>query len=108
MLFCVCIPSFTHYKSFIAPNPPFPTLCVRMMLTVQCVVPGSGFQQVPGTFHFRTTFLPPVNVFDSYIEKFTVKALVFIHICDLVVAIRFCTLFLMDAELSQGLPGKIC
>jgi len=24
-----------------------------------CVVPGSGFGQVPGTFHFRTTFLPP-------------------------------------------------
>ena len=22
------------------------------------VVPGSGFQQQPGTFHFRTTFLP--------------------------------------------------
>ena len=22
------------------------------------VVPGSGFQQMPGTFHFRTTFLP--------------------------------------------------
>lgn len=24
-----------------------------------CVVPGSGFGQQPGTFHFRTTFLPP-------------------------------------------------
>jgi len=24
-----------------------------------CVVPGSGFGQEPGTFHFRTTFLPP-------------------------------------------------
>lgn len=24
-----------------------------------CVVPGSGFGQVPGTLHFRTTFLPP-------------------------------------------------
>jgi len=24
-----------------------------------CVVPGSGFGQRPGTFHFRTTFLPP-------------------------------------------------
>ena len=24
-----------------------------------CVVPGSGFGQMPGTFHFRTTFLPP-------------------------------------------------
>jgi aspartate/methionine/tyrosine aminotransferase len=24
-----------------------------------CVVPGSGFGQLPGTLHFRTTFLPP-------------------------------------------------
>ncbi len=24
-----------------------------------CVVPGSGFGQLPGTMHFRTTFLPP-------------------------------------------------
>jgi alanine transaminase len=26
-----------------------------------CVVPGSGFGQKPGTFHFRTTFLPPLE-----------------------------------------------
>jgi aspartate/methionine/tyrosine aminotransferase len=26
-----------------------------------CVVPGSGFGQMPGTLHFRTTFLPPEN-----------------------------------------------
>lgn len=25
-----------------------------------CVVPGSGFGQVPGTYHFRSTILPPV------------------------------------------------
>jgi hypothetical protein len=24
-----------------------------------CVVPGSGFGQKDGTYHFRTTFLPP-------------------------------------------------
>ena len=24
-----------------------------------CCVPGSGFLQKPGTYHFRTTFLPP-------------------------------------------------
>jgi alanine transaminase len=24
-----------------------------------CVVPGSGFGQIQGTLHFRTTFLPP-------------------------------------------------
>lgn len=27
-----------------------------------CVVPGSGFGQVEGTWHFRSTFLPPENV----------------------------------------------
>merc|ERR1739838_698578 len=24
-----------------------------------CIIPGSGFGQFPGTFHFRTTILPP-------------------------------------------------
>lgn len=33
-----------------------------------CVVPGSGFGQVPGTYHFRTTFLAP-GVQD-YVERF--------------------------------------
>ena len=27
-----------------------------------CVVPGSGFGQVKGTWHFRSTFLPPEKV----------------------------------------------
>ncbi|XP_075527938.1 alanine aminotransferase 1 [Dermacentor variabilis] len=26
-----------------------------------CVVPGSGFGQIPGTYHFRTTILPPLE-----------------------------------------------
>ena len=26
-----------------------------------CVIPGSGFGQMPGTFHFRTTILPQVS-----------------------------------------------
>jgi aspartate/methionine/tyrosine aminotransferase len=26
-----------------------------------CVVPGSGFGQLPGTAHFRTTILPPTD-----------------------------------------------
>lgn len=30
-----------------------------------CVVPGSGFGQKPGTFHFRTTFLPPESSMDQ-------------------------------------------
>ena len=40
------------------------------------VVPGSGFCQVDGTFHFRTTFLPPEGIFDSYISLFMVRCVV--------------------------------
>lgn len=38
-----------------------------------CVVPGTGFLQEEGTSHFRSTFLPPEDTFDSFmgrIEKF--------------------------------------
>jgi alanine transaminase len=35
-----------------------------------CVqVPGSGFGQVDGTWHFRTTFLPQESQVDSFIAK---------------------------------------
>ncbi len=34
-----------------------------------CVVPGSGFGQLPGTLHFRTTFLPPADEIVLFIEK---------------------------------------
>lgn len=33
-----------------------------------CCVPGNGFGQVPGTYHLRTTFLPPGS---EWIEKWT-------------------------------------
>ncbi|XP_033117201.1 alanine aminotransferase 1-like [Anneissia japonica] len=36
-----------------------------------CVVPGSGFGQVEGTFHFRTTILPPVAKIAEVMERFT-------------------------------------
>jgi alanine transaminase len=38
-----------------------------------CVVPGSGFRQKNGTYHFRTTILPPVDQIKSLlsnVEKF--------------------------------------
>ncbi|KAH3674235.1 hypothetical protein WICMUC_003477 [Wickerhamomyces mucosus] len=36
--------------------------CLKLLeQTGICVVPGSGFGQVEGTFHVRTTFLPPGN-----------------------------------------------
>jgi len=34
-----------------------------------CVVPGSGFGQVPGTAHFRTTILPPTDKIQSMVES---------------------------------------
>jgi aspartate/methionine/tyrosine aminotransferase len=34
-----------------------------------CVVPGSGFGQIPGTAHFRTTILPPTEKIQSVAEK---------------------------------------
>eukprot|EP00461_Guttulinopsis_vulgaris_P002994 UN02995 len=34
-----------------------------------CVVPGSGFKQVPGTWHYRTTILPPEKDIDTVIAK---------------------------------------
>jgi aspartate/methionine/tyrosine aminotransferase len=34
-----------------------------------CVVPGSGFGQQPGTLHFRTTFLPPLDEIEKLVTK---------------------------------------
>jgi len=35
-----------------------------------CVVPGSGFHQRPGTYHFRTTILPPIDQIKLLLSKF--------------------------------------
>ena len=34
-----------------------------------CVVPGSGFGQLPGTLHFRTTFLPPRDEIQALVDR---------------------------------------
>jgi len=34
-----------------------------------CVVPGSGFSQKDGTYHFRTTFLPSEEKIDAVMQK---------------------------------------
>lgn len=34
-----------------------------------CVVPGSGFGQAPGTWHFRTTILPPMDEIEGVVRK---------------------------------------
>jgi len=36
-----------------------------------CIVPGSGFGQIPGTYHFRTTILPPEEQMQDMMTKFT-------------------------------------
>ena len=33
-----------------------------------CTVPGSGFGQEDGTFHFRTTFLPQEDKIDKVLD----------------------------------------
>lgn len=35
-----------------------------------CVVPGSGFGQRDGTWHFRTTILPPLETFNEMLRRF--------------------------------------
>lgn len=35
-----------------------------------CVVPGSGFGQIPDTFHFRTTILPQPDTFVRMMDRF--------------------------------------
>lgn len=35
-----------------------------------CVVPGSGFKQLPGTYHFRMTILPPIDELKTLIKRF--------------------------------------
>ena len=46
--------------------------CLELLLaTGICCVPGSGFGQVPGTFHLRTTILPPEETFQEITEKFS-------------------------------------
>lgn len=34
-----------------------------------CVVPGTGFGQIPGTAHFRTTILPPTTKIETVVER---------------------------------------
>jgi aspartate/methionine/tyrosine aminotransferase len=44
--------------------------CLKLLeATGICVVPGSGFGQLPGTLHFRTTFLPPREDITALVEK---------------------------------------
>lgn len=44
--------------------------CLELLkATGVCVVPGNGFGQAEGTYHFRTTFLPPEREIESVIDS---------------------------------------
>ena len=44
--------------------------CIELLETTGiCVVPGSGFGQRDGTYHFRTTFLPPEDKFEGVVQR---------------------------------------
>lgn len=46
--------------------------CIKLLEEAGIVVvPGNGFGQVPGTYHFRTTFLPDGEKMDEVIERMT-------------------------------------
>lgn len=48
--------------------------CLRLLETTGiCTVPGSGFGQVPGTYHLRTTFLAPGTQWIKDWEKFHIE-----------------------------------
>ncbi len=44
--------------------------CMELLeATGICVVPGSGFGQMPGTHHFRTTILPATDLIHEFVQK---------------------------------------
>lgn len=46
--------------------------CLELLdATGLCTVPGSGFKQAEGTFHFRTTILPAEDKFDDILKRFS-------------------------------------
>ncbi len=68
---CISIPekAIQHAKSLNMEPDMF--YCLELIdSTGICVVPGSGFHQRPGTYHFRTTILPPIDQIQSLLAKF--------------------------------------
>jgi alanine transaminase len=52
------------------PIPADELYCLKLVdATGVVVVPGSGFGQAPGTWHFRTTFLPPEDKLDGVLSR---------------------------------------
>eukprot|EP00730_Choanoeca_flexa_P014224 TRINITY_DN6140_c0_g1_i2.p1 TRINITY_DN6140_c0_g1~~TRINITY_DN6140_c0_g1_i2.p1 ORF type:complete len:605 (+),score=96.85 TRINITY_DN6140_c0_g1_i2:193-1815(+) len=55
------------FKAMLAPDTFY---CLRLLEeTGLCVVPGSGFKQYPGTYHFRCTFLPQEDKIAPLVDR---------------------------------------
>ena len=66
----ITIPTKAQAAAQAAGKPPDTFYALALLeATGIVVVPGSGFRQKEGTWHFRTTFLPPEADMDSVIEQ---------------------------------------
>lgn len=67
----ICIPP-KAIKAAKAKNMPADTFYAFELLesTGICIIPGSGFGQKPGTYHFRSTILPQTEKLQTMMEKF--------------------------------------
>lgn len=64
----ITIPSKAATAAAAASMQPDAFYALRLLeATGICVVPGSGFGQVPGTWHLRTTFLAPGT--EDFVER---------------------------------------
>ncbi|KAH0619609.1 hypothetical protein JD844_000378 [Phrynosoma platyrhinos] len=66
------VPGEESYAQFIKTHKMAPDMFYCMKLLEEtgiCVVPGSGFGQREGTYHFRMTILPPVEKLKILLEK---------------------------------------
>ena len=73
------------------------------------MVPGSGFGQKDGTWHFRTTFLPPEEDMDNVIERFSAFHKGFMRVCGGQVRRVFFVSYLLFSEtIRSGAHWFIC
>ena len=56
-----------HAAARDAPTPSTAWRSSRRPASAWC--PGSGFGQLPGTWHFRTTILPPVDEIETVVRR---------------------------------------
>jgi len=63
-------PKFVEHAKAQGVKPDFLYVKELLEVTGVCVVPGSGFGQRPGTYHFRTTILPQPDTFRDMLQRF--------------------------------------